>query len=151
MKQENDAGEVATRRVRARIGREPAAEEVRDQQPASEDWPPEALLDLHDRYDVSHVELRSRNPLFGWLLTPVRRALLRPVLDLAGRQSEVNALTARALSELANRTEELRAAQAERLKAEQAVRALRQRIASLESALADLRRSDLEGDERNRP
>jgi len=91
------------------------------------------------------------NPLFGWLLTPVRRALLRPVLDLAGRQSEVNALTARALSELANRAEELRAAQAERLKAEQAVRALRQRIASLESALADLRRSDLEGDERNRP
>jgi hypothetical protein len=151
VEQENDAGELATRRVRARIGREPAAEELVDPQPTTEDWPPEELLTLHDRYDVSHLELRSGKPLFGRLLTRVRRTILRPVLDLAAHQSEVNALTARVLSELANRTEELRAAQADRLKAEQAVRTLRQRIASLESALADLRRRDQEDDERERP
>jgi len=148
VEQETDAGELAASRVRARIGRKPAAEEAGEAQPASDEWPPEELLTLHDRYDVSHLEIRSRNPVFGWLVTRLRRTILRPVMELAGHQSEVNALTARVLSELANRTEELRVAQAERLKAEQAVRALRQRIASLESALADLRRRDLGGDER---
>ena len=149
MDQETDAGELAAGRVRARIGRKPAAEEA-GEAPAADEWPPEELLTLHDRYDVSHLEIRSPNPVFGWLVTRLRRTILRPVMELAGHQSEVNALTARVLSGLANRTEELRVAQAERLKAEQAVRALRQRIGSLESALADLRRRDLEGNERDR-
>ena len=96
MDQETDAGELAAGRVRARIGRKPAAEEA-GEAPAADEWPPEELLTLHDRYDVSHLEIRSPNPVFGWLVTRLRRTILRPVMELAGHQSEVNALTARVL------------------------------------------------------
>ena len=146
MDRATEAGELAARRLRATIGRTPPDETGAEPQPwQDEDWPPEELLALHDRHDVSHLELRSPSRLFGRLVTRLRLTLLRPVLDLAGRQSEVNALTARVLSELANRTEELRVAQAERLNAEQAVRTLRQRVATLESTLAELRRRDERG------
>jgi len=125
--------------MRARIGRQPAAAGETSDAPAAEDWPPEALLALHDRYDVSRLDVEVRRPVVGRLLTRVRRAMLRPVGELAGRQTEVNALVARTLSELANRVATLQSAEETRRSQEQTVQTLRRRIAALEAELGELR------------
>ncbi|HSS81233.1 MAG TPA: hypothetical protein VLK24_08560 [Gaiellaceae bacterium] len=100
---------------------------------AERDWPPNELLALHDRYDVSNVDLEGGGFL-GRLVAPLRVRLLRPLVEFASRQTEVNALTAQTLSELANRTEELHASEADRRRQDDAIQALRRRLAALESA-----------------
>ena len=115
------------------IGRR--AEPEGEQAPTPSDerrWPPEELLLLHDRYDVSDVQLEGGGFL-GRLVAPLRARLLRPLVDLASRQTDVNALTAQALSELANKTTELQASDAERRKQAEEIQALRRRLAALES------------------
>ena len=87
---------------------------------------------LHDRYDVSDVQLEGGGFL-GRLVAPLRARLLRPLVGLASRQTDVNALTAQALSELANKTTELQASDAERRKQAEEIQALRRRLAALES------------------
>jgi len=67
-------------------------------------------------------------------VAPLRVRLLRPLVELANRQTDVNALTARILSELANRTEELHASEVELRRQADAIQALRRRLAALESA-----------------
>lgn len=133
MKPEGDPGELAARRIRARIGRRVEPMEEEQTEPEEREWPPEDLLALHDRYDVSTLQLEGTTFL-GRLVAPVRIRLLRPLVELANRQTDVNALTARTLSELANRTDELRAAEAERRRQADALQALRRRLAALESA-----------------
>jgi hypothetical protein len=134
VKPEADPGELAARRIRARIGRRAETKGDEETGPAAErEWPPEELLALHDRYDVSDVQLEGRRFL-GRLITPLRVRLLRPLVELAARQTEVNALTARTLSELANKTAELQASEVERRKQADAIQALRRRLAALESA-----------------
>jgi hypothetical protein len=125
------------RRLAVRIGREPPAEPGAEEEPADREWPPEELLVLHDRHDVSHVEVRVRNPLLGWLLTPIRRMALRPMLDFAGRQSEVNALTAKVLSELTNHITLLQASESTRRAQDDTIRGLKRRVRALESALRE--------------
>ena len=135
------AGDPVARRIRARIGRQPAVGPQRPERQAAteDDWPPEELLALHDRHDVSALDVRSRNPLLGRVLTPIRRMMLRPVADFAARQSEINALSVRVLSELANRTVRLQASEAARRSQEEALRTLRRRMAELEAELNELR------------
>jgi hypothetical protein len=133
VKPEGDPGELAARRIRARIGRrvDPMAEE--EPTPDEREWPPEDLFALHDRYDVSTLQLEGTSFL-GRLVAPLRVRLLRPLVELANRQTDVNALTARILSELANRTEELHASEVELRRQADAIQALRRRLAALESA-----------------
>jgi hypothetical protein len=134
VKPEADPGELAARRIRARIGRRGDGVAEAPTHPAdSREWPPEDLLALHDHYDVSDVDLEGKR-LLGRLVAPIRVRLLRPLVELANRQTEVNALTARTLAELANRTEELHASEAERRRQADAIQALRRRLAALESA-----------------
>jgi hypothetical protein len=132
VKPDADPGELAARRIRARIGRRVEAMGEDETEPAEREWPPEDLLTLHDRYDVSSLQLEGTTFL-GRLVAPLRVRLLRPLLELANRQTDVNALTARTLSELANRTEELNASEAERRRQADAIQALRRRLAALES------------------
>ena len=132
MKPDADPGELAARRIRARIGRRVEAMAEDETEPAKREWPPEDLLTLHDRYDVSSLQLEGTSFL-GRLVAPLRVRLLRPLLELANRQTEVNALTARTLSKLANRTEELNASEAERRRQADAIQVLRRRLAALES------------------
>jgi hypothetical protein len=138
---QNPAGDAVTRRIRARIGQQRAEQPPGPEQEwaAEADWPPEELLALHDRHDVSGLDVRVRNRLLGPLLTPIRRLMLRPVVDLAARQSEINALSARVLSELANRAARLQASETARRSEEAALRALRQRVAALEAELREIR------------
>jgi SAM-dependent methyltransferase len=101
--------ETITRRLRDRVGRGglplAADQDVSDSivAPGTLGDPPDELLELHERYVVTDIDIRARAPIVGRLITALRRLLLRPLHDLAARQTDVNALTARVLSELWNR------------------------------------------------
>jgi hypothetical protein len=134
----NEAGDAITRRIRAHIGREPSPDlEERGSEP-DVDWPPEDLLALHERYDVSNLNVEVPRRGVGWFLTPLRRGMLRPVEDLAARQSLFNALTARVLSELGNRTAQLYASEAARRTQENEIQTLRRRVRALEHAVQEV-------------
>jgi hypothetical protein len=130
-----DAGDVISRRMRARIGRD-ASPDLEDDE-TELDWPPEELLALHERHDVSSLNVASRRPVLGWFLTPLRRRMLQPVAELAARQSVFNALTARVLSDLGNRTAQLSASESARQRHEKEIQTLKRRIRALEHAVQD--------------
>ena len=137
MDRKDEQAALIARRLRDRIGREPMPGSRDHARAAGFAQPSEDLLELHERHAVTDIDIRFRNPVLRRLLTPFRHLMLRPLFDLAARQSAVNGLTARVLSDVWNRQAELQAGGTAKSQ-EQAIRALRRRVRTLEAALEAL-------------